>query len=93
MRDRPFGRRRKLLEQQAELARGSRVRYVGGTAPGVAKGAVGTIVSEVPSPMDVTPFATPPTVPEQVMGPEVEVEFDEAGRHEVALMDLVLDEA
>ena len=92
MRNSPFRSRRKHLEQQARLAQGNRVRYIGGATAGIARGTVGTIASAVPARMDVTPFATPPTVPEEANVPEVEVDFEGAGRRKVALVDLVLNE-
>lgn len=93
MKSRPWSSRRRLLEHEAQFARGSRVRYVGTAVPGLAEGTVGTIASDVPTSMDVTPFATPPTVPEERGGLLVEVEFEGVGRRQVALVDLVIAEA
>lgn len=79
-----------MLKEEARLVRGSRVRYRG--ANGLDDGATGNIVSEVPTRMDVTPFATPPTMPEPDIEACVDVDFEEVGHCRVAVADLVIDE-
>lgn len=71
---------------------GSRVRYRGAPRDGIKQGSTGAVVSDVPARMDVTPFGTPPTVPEHDLDISVEVDFEEVGRRRVALRDLVIDE-
>lgn len=87
-----FWSRGDQLESEAQLRLGSRVRFVGEPREGLPAGASGTMVSEPPARMDVTPFATPPTVPEDedAIDLTVEVDFDTVGRRWVRIEDLVV---
>ncbi len=88
----PFRSRKQQLRAERQLVTGGRVRYCGAPDCVLKDGSVGTIVSDVPGRMDVTPFATPPTVPEEDEDLVVDVDFDGVGRRSVPLDDLVADD-
>lgn len=62
--------------------------YVGPEHGGLRPGVHGVVVSDVHGPMDVRPYATPPTVPEEDRQVEITVRWSDGSLRTVLLHEM-----